>query len=116
MTVDELLAHLKALPASGDMPLKIQAFGGLRAGRPLANVSLGFDWDAGCVILHPDVPLTLQPEKPPPPRRRFHTWKCQKCGSSDIRTKTDSEPRRACPHCGDRCDKTYVGFTNQRFA
>jgi len=43
-------------------------------------------------------------------RVRMFTWKCRRCGSCDIRTKTFQYPRRPCPHCGDRNDKSFLGF------
>lgn len=47
--------------------------------------------------------------------RRFHTWKCEQCGSADLRTREPSF-RRPCPHCGDKGDKIYVGFIARRMA
>lgn len=49
-------------------------------------------------------------------RRRFHTWKCQSCGTSDIRTREDSPPHGPCPHCRDTGSKTYEGFLPGRRA
>ena len=49
-------------------------------------------------------------------RHRYHTWKCQACGTCDIRTRRYETPWGKCPHCGDKGDKSYVGFLLKRLA
>lgn len=60
MTINELIEQLNQLGAGGDMELRVSAFGGMRSGKSIKSVSLGFDWDRGAVILHPLEPLTLK--------------------------------------------------------
>lgn len=65
MTISELIERLNDLGVSGDEEIRIAAFGGMRQGKSLGRVSIGFDWDNGAVILHPVAPLTIKgPPKP----------------------------------------------------
>lgn len=61
MTLDEFTEECRRLNVRGDAELRVQAFGGMRSGKPIRAVSVGFDWDAGAVVLHPAQALTLMP-------------------------------------------------------
>jgi len=57
MTVKELIADLQT--RDPDAEVRIAAFGGMRSGKKLKDVSNGFDWDSGSVLLNPDTQLTV---------------------------------------------------------
>jgi hypothetical protein len=60
MTVNELIDLLNELQVPGDSEVRVAAVGGLgRTGKAIASVSVGFDWDAGSVILHPKDTLAV---------------------------------------------------------
>jgi hypothetical protein len=60
VTVNELIDRLNELQVPGDSEVRVAALGGLgRTGKAIASASVGFDWDAGSVILHPAVPLAV---------------------------------------------------------
>jgi hypothetical protein len=59
MTINELIAEFNRLQLSGDEQVRVQAFGGMRHGKNINKVSVGFDWDKGAVVLHPEIPLTI---------------------------------------------------------
>jgi hypothetical protein len=60
MTVNELVDWLNELQIPGDSEVRVAAVGGLgRSGKAIASASVGFDWDAGSVILHPKVMLAV---------------------------------------------------------
>lgn len=64
MTVDEFRQKLEELDLTGNEELRISAMGGLGGyGKPIAGLSLGFDWDHGDVLIIPKHALRLE-DKP----------------------------------------------------
>ena len=59
MTVNELIARFNELGLTGDEKVRVEASGGMRSGKDVESVSVGFDWNAGAVILHPAVALQM---------------------------------------------------------
>jgi len=63
MTVDEMITKLTELKESGnirgDFEMRVDAFGGMRGGKSIKGISVGFDWDMNSVIIHPKTQLTI---------------------------------------------------------
>lgn len=60
MKVNEFIAKLNELGVSGDQQLCVSAMGGIGgSGREISNVSQGFDWDRGKILLHTSQPLEI---------------------------------------------------------
>lgn len=71
MKVVELLEKFRDLELTGQEDVLVHASGGMRRGKAIGDVSVGFDWDMGAIILHPKVPLQIMdkviPKLPEPP-------------------------------------------------
>lgn len=61
MTADEVATALATLAPGPDAQVRIEAFGGMRSGKPIKAARVGFDWDAGSVVLVPERALALYP-------------------------------------------------------
>lgn len=59
MTVKEFNQKIKELGISEDSEMVVHAFGGMRSGKPIRDITRGFDWDMGSVVLHPSIVLTI---------------------------------------------------------
>lgn len=63
MTVQELVDKLNELQIPGTHEVRVSAFGGMRQGKPIKDISVGFDWDMNSVILHPELTLWVKPKE-----------------------------------------------------
>ena len=59
MTLNEFIEKAKQIDPEGNSKLRVRAFGGMRHGINLTNVSVGFDWDNGHLVLEPEIPLQI---------------------------------------------------------
>lgn len=59
MTINKFIEKLNQMGVSGDDPLRVRAFGGMRHGKEISDVKPGIDWDHGAVIIHTEVPLSV---------------------------------------------------------
>ncbi len=78
---------------------------------PMQRLRRARDRGTGCRLSAWNVEALLEEIDPKPEKpklRKFHWWKCQKCGVVFERV-TSSEPRR-CPMCLDRGVKSYCGY------
>jgi len=61
MRVNEFIEACNSMPQMhGDMEIRVSALGGMREGKSIKSLRIGFDWDMGAVILEPTIPLTIK--------------------------------------------------------
>ena len=63
MTTKQLIEKLQELDPSGEDDVVVHSFGGIGRFIGIQNVSLGFDWNRGAIVLHPSVTLTIYAQK-----------------------------------------------------
>lgn len=59
MTINQLIEKLNEMKVSGDMTVRIHAFGGIGARPCVSDASIGFDWDKGSILLQATPQLTI---------------------------------------------------------
>lgn len=60
MKLKDFLAWIKKVDCTGEEEIVVHAFGGMRHGKAIVSATLGFDWDAGKILMHPEVPLFMR--------------------------------------------------------
>ncbi len=67
MTVGEFILQIQEWRESGydvdAMTLSVHAFGGMRQSKAIEKATIGFDWDAGKIVLHSIHTLQIMPPR-----------------------------------------------------